>query len=74
MLADLVRLCSKPRKDFERQDIVQTKVAAFIFCRVSEWLVDNGFFTPRVFSLYFSYLSVFLPYAIGLEPGRYLPS
>lgn len=74
-LRDITSICSKSREDLKPHHILRCKLACFAFARAMESLVSACYFTKRPINLYFTWLSVFLPYTIGLDrhKGRVVP-
>lgn len=75
-LRDIMVVCSKTRETLKTHHILRCKLSAFAFARTMEALVASCYFTARPINLYFTWLSVYLPYTIGLDrsKGQVVPS
>ena len=76
MLRIIMVMCSRTRTELTKQDVLRTCFATFVFCRLVEHLVHVGSFPQRCINLYFIWMSIHLPYTMGLDrtKGEVVPS
>eukprot|EP01043_Picozoa_sp_COSAG02_P030344 COSAG02_NODE_1932_length_10324_cov_92.894963_7_plen_690_part_00 len=75
-LRDIVAICAKSRAEMQAHHILRCKLCCFAFARSMERLVSSCYFTKRPINLYFTWLSIYLPYTIGHDrsKGQVIPS